>query len=166
MTSENSTPSPETGHLDPIAARSRPPGDVRLGLGDLDPLRGRDRNPEDRAGIAERAAAGDTAAAQVFAAAGTALARAIVVTAGVVDVTTVVIGGGVSGAWDLLQPALAEGIANEPPVSGHPIRVTRARLGSDAVAIGAAARAVAELPQRASATAPSATMPPSALPLQ
>ncbi len=95
--------------------------------------------------IAARAVDGDAAASAVYFNAGRALARAIVVTADIIDVVTVVVGGGVSRAWDLLAPALAEGIADEPPISGREIRVTPARLGSDGVALGAAARALTEL---------------------
>ncbi|MEV7342057.1 ROK family protein [Streptomyces sp. NPDC093544] len=96
-------------------------------------------------GVAEAAADGDPDAIAVYEAAGAGVARAILVTAGLADITTVVIGGGVSGAWDVLQPSIRAALAAEPPVSGHPIRVVRARLGSGAVAIGAASRARTEL---------------------
>ncbi len=66
-------------------------------------------------------------------------------TAGLVDVTTVVVGGGVSGAWSLLEPLIREQLAAEPPVSGHPVRLVRAALGADAIPVGAAARARREL---------------------
>ncbi len=96
-------------------------------------------------GVAAAADRGDPDARAVFEAAGAAIARAILITAGLLDVTTVVIGGGVSGAWHLLAPPIHAALAAEPPVSGHPIRLVRARLGSDAVAIGAASRARTEL---------------------
>lgn len=96
-------------------------------------------------GVATAAEHGDPAAAAVFAAAGSAIARAILITAGLIDVTTVVIGGGVSRAWSLLEPSVLAVLAAEPPVSGHPIRLLRAGLGTDAVAIGAASRARTEL---------------------
>ncbi|WP_435137111.1 ROK family protein [Actinacidiphila sp. bgisy144] len=99
----------------------------------------------DARGVAAAAAAGDRDALAVFEAAGAALARAILITAGMVDVTTVVIGGGVSRAWPLLEPMVLAALAAEPPVSGCPIRLVPALLGSDAVAIGAASRARAEL---------------------
>lgn len=98
--------------------------------------------------IAHAADTGDPDAAAVFTAAGTALARAVLITAGLIDVTTVVIGGGVSRAWHLLEPPIREALRTEPPVSGNPIRLLRAALASDAVALGAAARA------RDAATAP------------
>ncbi len=96
-------------------------------------------------GVADAAERGDPDALAVFGAAGSAIARAILITAGMVDVTTVVIGGGVSRAWPLLEPLILAALAAEPPVSGHPIRLLRARLGGDAVAIGAASRARTEL---------------------
>ncbi|WP_328459359.1 ROK family protein [Streptomyces sp. NBC_00448] len=95
--------------------------------------------------VAAAATAGDRDARAVFEAAGAAVARAILITAGMVDVTTVVIGGGVSRAWTLLEPPVLAALAAEPPVSGHPIRLVAARLGGDAVAIGAASRAREEL---------------------
>ncbi|MEU5478630.1 ROK family protein [Streptomyces mirabilis] len=96
-------------------------------------------------GIAEAAVDGDPDALAVYEAAGAGVARAILITAGLVDLTTFVIGGGVSRAWDLLEPSIAAALAAEPPVSGQPLRVVRARLGSRAVAIGAASRARTEL---------------------
>jgi glucokinase len=96
-------------------------------------------------GVAVAAGEGDPDAIAVFQAAGSAIARGILITAGVVDVTTVVIGGGVSRAWPLLEPSVLGALAAEPPVSGHPVRLVRSRLGSDAVALGAASRARAEL---------------------
>ena len=67
-------------------------------------------------------------------------ARAVLLTAGILDVTTVVIGGGVARSWDLLAPAIASALADEPPVSGAAIRVEPSTLGPDAVALGAAAQ--------------------------
>ncbi|MFE9768373.1 ROK family protein [Streptomyces sp. NPDC005808] len=96
-------------------------------------------------GVAEAAVDGDPDAIAVYEAAGAGVARAILITAGLADITTVVIGGGVSGAWDLLQPSIRAALAAEPPVSGHPVRVVRAGLGNGAVAIGAASRARTEL---------------------
>ncbi|WP_189931006.1 ROK family protein [Streptomyces sulfonofaciens] len=95
--------------------------------------------------VAEAAVRDDADAVAVFEAAGTAVARALLVTAGLMDVTTAVIGGGVSRAWPLLAPLIRAALAAEPPVSGHPIRLVRARLGSRAVAVGAASRARGEL---------------------
>ncbi|MEU2351581.1 ROK family protein [Streptomyces misionensis] len=91
--------------------------------------------------VADAAAHGDEDALAVYGAAGAGLARAVVMTAGLVDITTVVIGGGVSRAWHLLEPAILARLAEEPPVSGHPVRLVRAALGTDAVPVGAAALA-------------------------
>ncbi|MFF5408025.1 ROK family protein [Streptomyces misionensis] len=91
--------------------------------------------------VADAAAHGDEDALAVYGAAGAGLARAVVMTAGLVDITTVVIGGGVSRAWHLLEPAILARLAEEPPVSGHPVRLVRAGLGTDAVPVGAAALA-------------------------
>ncbi|MPY57938.1 ROK family protein [Streptomyces spongiae] len=95
--------------------------------------------------VAEAATRGAPEALAVYGAAGTAVARALLITAGLLDVTTCVIGGGVSLSWDLLERPIRTALADEPPVSGHPLRILPARLGGDAVAIGAAARAQAEL---------------------
>ncbi|MGW1715334.1 ROK family protein [Streptomyces sp. NPDC002156] len=95
--------------------------------------------------VAAAADAGDRDAAVVYEEAGAALARAILITAGLVDVTDYVVGGGVSRAWHLLEPAVHAALAAEPPVSGRPVSVVRARLGGDAVAVGAASRARDEL---------------------
>ncbi|MFS2074105.1 hypothetical protein ACEN9R_04845, partial [Curtobacterium sp. CT11-133] len=78
--------------------------------------------------------------AAVFETAGWGLARAALLTAGILDVTTIVIGGGIARSWDLLEPAISAAIALEPPVSGAPIRLALSSLGSDAVALGAAAQ--------------------------
>ncbi|MFD3497274.1 ROK family protein [Streptomyces sp. NPDC058676] len=97
--------------------------------------------------VAEAAVEGDLDALAVYQGAGAAVARALLVTAGLLDVTTFVIGGGVTGAWPLVEPAVARRLAAEPPVSGRPLRVLPALLGGDAVVIGAAARALAETRQ-------------------
>jgi glucokinase len=91
--------------------------------------------------VADAAGRGDEDARAVYDAAGAGLARAVVMTAGLVDLTTVVIGGGVSRAWHLLEPAIRARLAEEPPVSGHPVRLVRSTLGPDAVPVGAAALA-------------------------
>ncbi|WP_405951256.1 ROK family protein [Streptomyces prunicolor] len=95
--------------------------------------------------VAEAAHGGDPDALAVYRDAGRGVARALLITAGLLDVTTCVIGGGVSRSWDLVESAVQETLELEPPVSGHPVRVLPARLGGDAVAVGAAARARAEL---------------------
>ncbi|MFI1360161.1 ROK family protein [Streptomyces sp. NPDC020898] len=103
-----------------------------------------------RAGLTARAVAaaadaGDRDAAAVYEEAGAALARAILITAGLLDLTAYVVGGGVSRAWHLLEPAVSAALAAEPPVSGRSVSVVRAGLGSDAVAVGAASRVRDEL---------------------
>ncbi|MGW5274871.1 ROK family protein [Streptomyces sp. NPDC004044] len=95
--------------------------------------------------VAQAAGRGDQDALAVYDAAGAGIAQAIVMTAGVVDITTVVVGGGVSRAWPLLEPLILTSLAADPPVSGHPVRLVRAALASDAVPVGAAARARQEL---------------------
>ncbi|MFD5075195.1 ROK family protein [Streptomyces sp. NPDC058371] len=95
--------------------------------------------------VAEAAALGDPDAVAVYLAAGSGVARAILITAGLTDITTFVIGGGVSEAWELLEPPVLAALTAEPPVSGRPIRVVRAGLGSAAVAVGAASRVRTEL---------------------
>lgn len=95
--------------------------------------------------VAAAADAGDPDAAAVYSEAGAALARAVLITAGLMDLTACVVGGGVSRAWHLLEPALRAALAAEPPVSGRSVSVVRALLGSDAVAVGAASRARDEL---------------------
>ncbi|MFJ5302451.1 ROK family protein [Streptomyces sp. NPDC088350] len=106
-----------------------------------------ERTGVDRTALAIAGAAhrGDPDALAVYEAAGRGVARALLITAGLLDVTTCVLGGGVSRSWDLLGPAVRETLALEPPVGGHRIRVLPARLGGDAVAIGAAAQARKEL---------------------
>ncbi|NED99662.1 ROK family protein [Phytoactinopolyspora halotolerans] len=90
------------------------------------------------ADVAARARAGDARAAAVFEDAGRAIGQAAVMVATLIDVTHVVIGGGLIGAWDLLEPALKTEISAEPPVSDQPVVVTPGTLGARAVAIGAA----------------------------
>lgn len=105
--------------------------------------------------VADAATYGDEDALAVYRAAGAGLARAVLITAGLVDITTVVLGGGVSHAWHLLEPAIQAQLAAEPPVSGYPIHLVRARLGADAVPVGAAARARLEtMPHLQAASAP------------
>lgn len=94
--------------------------------------------------VASRARAGDAAAVQVFADAGWGLARAALMVAAILDVGDVVVGGGLSGAADLLGPAIDAALAAEPPVSGRPVRVHFAVLGTSAAAVGAAVLARGE----------------------
>lgn len=103
-------------------------------------------------GVAESASLGDADALAVYEAAGAGVARALLITAGLLDVTTFVIGGGVSRSWSLVEPSIRRALAAEPPVSGRPLTVLPAGLGGDAVAVGAAARARAELDPHSSST--------------
>ncbi|PYY47753.1 ROK family protein [Curtobacterium sp. MCLR17_043] len=120
----------QTGHLETIAGAR--------GIADRYAERsGRMLSARD---VAVAARGGDADAAAVFATAGWGLARAALLTAGILDVTTVLIGGGIARSWDLLEPAIAAAIAAEPPVSGATIRLAQSTLGSDAVALGAAAQ--------------------------
>lgn len=97
------------------------------------------------ADVAALARAGVAPAVVAFEEAGRAVARAAVMVATLVDVTHVVVGGGVAGAWDLLEPAIKFGVAAEPPVSDQPVVVMPGLLGHRAVAVGAAVLA-AHLP--------------------
>ncbi|SDS44727.1 ROK family protein [Microterricola viridarii] len=91
--------------------------------------------------VAARARAGDADAIATFDAAGHAIALAIATAVNLVDVQDVVIGGGVRGAWDVLEPALRETLSRHQPVSGYPLVVVPSALGGNSVAIGAAALA-------------------------
>jgi glucokinase len=95
--------------------------------------------------VADLARAGDPDAAVVFHRAGRALALACATVAGIVEVSTAVIGGGVTRAWDLLEPAIDETLLTDAPISGVPLRIVRGTLGGDAVALGAASAARAHL---------------------
>jgi glucokinase len=95
--------------------------------------------------VADRARSGDAEAEAVFNAAGRALALACAGAAGLLDLSTAVIGGGVTRAWDLLEPAIAETLVTDAPISGVPLRIVRGTLGGDAVALGAASAARAHL---------------------
>lgn len=91
--------------------------------------------------VAELARAGDPHAIATFAAAGHAVALAIATAVNLIDVQDVVIGGGVRGAWDVLEPALRETLSYNDPVSGYPLVVVPSALGAHSVAVGAAALA-------------------------
>lgn len=87
--------------------------------------------------VAELARAGDRDAQAVFSAAGRALALACASAATLLDLPLAIVGGGVADAWDLLVPAIDETLRTDAPVSGMPLRITRATRGADAVALGA-----------------------------
>lgn len=91
--------------------------------------------------VAERARAGDANARATFEAAGHAIAIAIATAVNLVDVQDVVIGGGVRGAWDLLEPAITNTLRDNQPVSGYPLVVVPSALGGQSVALGAGALA-------------------------
>lgn len=91
----------------------------------------------DAAHVAQAARSGDAVAQSVFTQAGRGISRAIVITVGLLDINTVLIGGGVADAWDLLEPAIMAGLADDPPVSGRAVSLRTASLGSLGAAIGA-----------------------------
>ncbi|GAA4483308.1 ROK family protein [Microbacterium panaciterrae] len=101
--------------------------------------------------IAERARAGQDEARQVFADAARATALAASTTASLLDLGMVVVGGGVHGAWDLLEPGILDTLRTDAPVSGFPLRVVQAEISADAVALGAAALAAARVADPAAA---------------
>jgi len=96
-----------------------------------------ERPAPDAGEIADRARGGDADAIAVFDAAGRALALACASAATILDLPCAIVGGGVAGAWDLLEPAIARTLRTDSPVSGIPLRIIPAVLGSDAVALGA-----------------------------
>ncbi|HEY0188374.1 MAG TPA: ROK family protein [Cellulomonas sp.] len=116
------------GHLETIAS-------ARSLAGCFQERTGRTLSAAEVALAAER---GDPQARELFAEVGSALARMIVITTALLDLDTVVIGGGVSNAWELFDPALRRSLEQEPPVRGTAPRVVRAGLGDGAAALGAA----------------------------
>lgn len=79
--------------------------------------------------VTERARAGEGAARAVINAAGWALADALLAATTLLDISHVVVGGGVvTGAWDLLSPAVTSRILDNPPVSGRGLSVRSSRL--------------------------------------
>ncbi|WP_226533377.1 ROK family protein [Microbacterium paraoxydans] len=91
----------------------------------------------DARAVADRARGGDAQAIAVFDAAGRALALACASAATILDLPCAIVGGGVATAWDLLEPAISRTLRTDSPVSGIPLRIVPAVLGSDAVALGA-----------------------------
>lgn len=87
--------------------------------------------------VAARARRGDADAVAVFRAAGRALGLACASAATLLDLPRAIVGGGVAHAWDLLQPGIDEALRTDAPVSGIPLTILPARLGEDAVALGA-----------------------------
>ncbi len=91
--------------------------------------------------VAQLARTGNVHALAAFEAAGTALGQAIATTATLLDVQDVVIGGGVRGAWDLLEPPLLRMLKNNMPVSGYRLIVHPGSLGGSSAVMGSAAAA-------------------------
>ena len=91
--------------------------------------------------VAEFARAGDPHALATFDGAGQALGQAIVTAAMILDVQDVVIGGGVRGAWDLIEPPLAKMLEHNMPVSGYPLIIHPGSLGASSAVLGSAAAA-------------------------
>jgi glucokinase len=91
--------------------------------------------------VALRARAGDSAALRVFNEAGSALGQAVATIATVLDSQIAVLGGGVLGAWDLLEPACRRSVQASVLATNAGLKIEPARLGEHAVAIGAAALA-------------------------
>lgn len=89
--------------------------------------------------VADRARREDAVALQVIDRAAVGLAQAIVVAATLLDLTDVVVGGGVTAAWDLLEPPLRQALDAAPPITIPTPLVHRATLTS--TALGAAALA-------------------------
>lgn len=87
--------------------------------------------------VAALARTGDADAVAVFRAAGHALGLACASAATLLDLPRVIVGGGVVQAWDLLRPGIDEAMRTGAPVSGIPLLISPARLGGDAVALGA-----------------------------
>ncbi|WP_031466359.1 ROK family protein [Sciscionella sediminilitoris] len=95
----------------------------------------------DAAEVAVRAGAGDPVAVRVFAEAGTHVGAAIADACGLLGIELAVLGGGVAGAWRLLEPAMTRSLAERPLLTGRPVQVRPARLGELGIAVGAALHA-------------------------
>jgi glucokinase len=93
------------------------------------------------ADVAVAARTGDERALEVFADAARALGMTIVQTTRLLAADRVVIGGGVTGAWDLLAPVVHEVVRTHPPLFGPLPDIRLTALGAAAVAVGAAAMA-------------------------
>ncbi|MEV4311095.1 ROK family protein [Actinocrispum sp. NPDC049592] len=91
--------------------------------------------------VADRARAGDRAAMNVYSAAGAALGQAIATVATILDSQIAVLGGGVLGAWDLLEESCRAAVQASVLDPNKGLLIESAQLGDHAVAIGAAALA-------------------------
>lgn len=89
--------------------------------------------------IANRANTGDQAAIAAYAVAGASLAQALAHVLKVIDVTEVVIGGGMSAAWSLMEPAFQQQLEQDliPALRGK-VKVRISGMGDQAGIIGAA----------------------------
>ena len=114
--------------------------------------------------VADRARAGEEAAISVLDAAGRAVALASSVTASLLDLDLVVVGGGLAGAWDVMEPAVLRTLRTDAPVSGFPLRIVPAALDGDVVALGAAALAASTPDDDALSAPPSEASPALSLP--
>ena len=95
-------------------------------------------------GVAARAHEGDAAARAVFSRAGSALGFALAHLAKVLDVPDIVIGGGLAGAWDLLEGSLQRRMEHDLlPVLRGKMRVRPSEAEDRAGMIGAAHLALA-----------------------
>ncbi len=89
--------------------------------------------------IHQLAKAGDPVARQVLEEAGACLGLAIAQAANLLDVRQVRIGGGMSGAWDILQMPLEAALdAHLIPPLKQSVSASPSRLGEDAALLGAA----------------------------
>lgn len=97
--------------------------------------------------VADLARRGDIDAIAVFHDAGRALGLACASAATLLDLPRAIVGGGVAHSWDQLAPGIQDALRTDAPVSGVPLDIIPARLGGDAVALGAieTARSIALL---------------------
>lgn len=87
--------------------------------------------------VAALAHAGDADAREIFHDAGRALGLACASAATLLDISHAIVGGGVSHAWDLLQPGIDDALRTDAPITGIPLDIRPATRGTDAVALGA-----------------------------
>lgn len=100
--------------------------------------------------IAQRANQGDVAAQGAYALAGSSLAQALAHMLKVIDVKDVIIGGGMSGAWTLMQAAFYAQMEQDLiPALRSKVNVKISTMGDQAGVIGAAMLAYQHLSQNA-----------------
>jgi len=89
--------------------------------------------------VYHRARAGDEVAQRLLEDAGRRLGQALAEAAKLLDIRHISIGGGLSGAWDVLYPPLCRGMEDGliPPLQGN-VNVHRSTLGDHAGLLGAA----------------------------